>query len=193
MIKILKNKKVRLKKIEPSLILKDIEVGSPFVLDGVEFVKLCEDCGASFVITADVVLIDCAFCSDRETGRNNFAGSKVESALNQWLSKHGTIDENVVERPIDLTSVDGITDYGCPMVRARILTLDEYRRYRKYIPEILRTYWLATPWRIERYEPPSFAKECFVTRNGDINWCLIIAEYLDARLALWLDSETVVG
>lgn len=193
MIKNLKTKKVRLKKIEQLLTLMDIKVGSPFVLDGVEFVKLCEDCGASFVITADVVLIDCVFCSERKAERNNFAGSEVESALNQWLSKHGPIDENVVERPIDLTSVDGITDYGCPVVRARVLTLDEYRRYRKYIPEISTSYWLATPWTIKRYEIPSFVQECFVTRDGTINWCLIVAEDLDARLALWLDLETVVG
>ena len=48
--------------------------------------------------------------------------------------------------PIDLTSMDGMTDYGMPIVYGRILTVDEYRKYRRFIPLTDKPFWTATPW-----------------------------------------------
>lgn len=132
-----------------NLKLCQVRPGERFTLDGVEFVKLCEDRGVAFVVTADVILEEVPFDSERETERNNFVGSGIEAAMLEWLDGHPGIEEAVVERPIDLTSMDGMTDYGKPLVTVRLLTIDEYRRYRSLIPLASEPYWTATPWTTE--------------------------------------------
>lgn len=103
----------------------------------------------AFVVTADVILEEVPFDSERETERNNFVGSGIEAAMLEWLDGHPGIEGAVVERPIDLTSMDGMTDYGKPLVTVRLLTIDEYRRYRSLIPLASEPYWTATPWTTE--------------------------------------------
>lgn len=132
-----------------NLKLCQVRPGERFTLDGVEFVKLCEDRGVAFVVTADVILEEVPFDSERETERNNFVGSGIEAAMLEWLDGHPGIEEAVVERPIDLTSMDGMTDYGKPLVTVRLLAIDEYRRYRSLIPLASEPYWTATPWTTE--------------------------------------------
>ena len=132
-----------------NLKLCQVRPGERFTLDVVEFVKLCEDRGVAFVVTADVILEEVPFDSERETERNNFVGSGIEAAMLEWLDGHPGIEEAVVERPIDLTSMDGMTDYGKPLVTVRLLTIDEYRRYRSLIPLASEPYWTATPWTTE--------------------------------------------
>ncbi|MCI5500031.1 MAG: hypothetical protein MR419_10990 [Clostridiales bacterium] len=132
-----------------NLKLCQVRPGERFTLDGVEFVKLCEDRGVAFVVTADVILEEVPFDSERETERNNFVGSGIEAAMLEWLDGHPGIEGAVVERPIDLTSMDGMTDYGKPLVTVRLLAIDEYRRYRSLIPLASEPYWTATPWTTE--------------------------------------------
>ena len=52
----------------------------------------------------------------------------------------------MVERPIDLTTMDGMTDYGKPLAVVRALTIDEYRKHRSILPLTSKPYWLATGW-----------------------------------------------
>ena len=65
----------------------------------------------------------------------------------RWLrEQHPDTFDAVVERPIDLTTMDGMTDYGMPLASVRALTIDEYRKYRHLIPLTDEPYWLATGW-----------------------------------------------
>lgn len=47
---------------------------------------------------------------------------------------------------VDLTSDDGMTDYGKTKDYIALLTADQYRKYRSLIPEADDWWWLATPW-----------------------------------------------
>ena len=167
-----------------NLKLCQVRPGERFTLDGAEFVKLDEDRGVAFVVTADVILGEVPFDSERETERNNFVGSEIESALLEWLNGHPGIEEAVVERPIDLTSMDGMRDYGTPCIKVRLLTIDEYRRYREFIPLASEPYWTATPWTTER-SPNSDSNNAYnVNTDGTLNNNNVNNPYFAARPAL---------
>lgn len=173
--------------------LMDVKPGERFTLDDVEFVKLDEDRGVAFVVTADVILGKVPFDSERETERNNFVGSGIEAAMLEWLGGHPGIEESVVERPIDLTSMDGLRDYGAPLVRARILTIDEYREYRALIPLTEIPYWTATAWTTES-SPYSGSYGAYRVRaDGTVNYRTVDYPLFAARPALYLRSDIAIS
>lgn len=80
---------------------------------------------------------------------NNWKTSGLRSYLNkEFLEK---IEEeigigNVLEFERNLLSLDGQTEYGTCIDKVSLLTVDEYRKYRKYIPNADKWWWLITPW-----------------------------------------------
>jgi len=114
------------------LALAQVRRGERFTLDGVEFVKLEDDMDAAFAVAADTLPECCQFEDDdaEREDHNNYAGSLLSKTVERWLrDKHPAIFSAVVERPIDLTTMDGMTDYGKPLAVARALTIDEYRKH----------------------------------------------------------------
>lgn len=131
------------------LALAQVRRGERFTLDGVEFVKLEDDMDAAFAVAADTLPECCQFEDDdaEREDHNNYAGSLLSKTVERWLrDKHPAIFSAVVERPIDLTTMDGMTDYGKPLAVARALTIDEYRKHRSVLPLTSKPYWLATGW-----------------------------------------------
>ena len=131
------------------LALAQVRRGERFTLDGVEFVKLEDDLDAAFAVAADTLPECCQFEDDdaEREGHNNYAGSLLSKTVERWLrDKHPAIFSAVVERPIDLTTMDGMTDYGKPLAVVRALTIDEYRKHRSILPLTSKPYWLATAW-----------------------------------------------
>lgn len=127
--------------------LARVRRGERFTLDGVEFVKLDDEGGESFVLMADVIPETCPFERDEDReDANNFDGSHIQGVIYRWAEQHRGIYDAMEARTIDLTTMDGMTDYGRPVVNARLLTIDEYRRYRPFIPLASRPFWLATGW-----------------------------------------------
>lgn len=80
---------------------------------------------------------------------NNWKTSDLRNYLNkEFLEK---IEEeigkgNVLEFERNLFSLDGQTEYGACIDKVSLLTIDEYRKYRKYIPNADKWWWLITPW-----------------------------------------------
>ena len=172
--------------------LAQVRRGESFILDGVKFVKLDEDAHASFVLTADVFPKHIPFeHKDAERkDHDNFVGSYLQKHVDIWLHQgHPNISKAVVERPINLLSMCGETVYGTPCVFGRVLTLDEYRRYRKYIPLASDWYWLATS-----YSPSSGYSDgaCIVYADGSV-YRSNVGGYGCARPALYLESSILVS
>ena len=169
--------------------LAQVRRGESFILDGVKFVKLDEDAHASFVLTADVFPKHIPFeHKDAERkDHDNFVGSYLQKHVDIWLHQgHPNISKAVVERPINLLSMCGETVYGTPCVFGRVLTLDEYRRYRKYIPLASDWYWLATS-----YSSNNFYNACNVSSGGSVDYGYVY--YGCARPALYLESSILVS
>lgn len=173
--------------------LAQVRRGESFILDGVKFVKLDEDAHASFVLTADVFPKHIPFeHKDAERkDHDNFVGSYLQKHVDIWLHQgHPNISKAVVERPINLLSMCGETVYGTPCVFGRVLTLDEYRRYRKYIPLASDWYWLATS-----YSPTSSISynACYVYTGGSVYSYDVYGGSVCARPALYLESSILVS
>ena len=71
-------------------------------------------------------------------------------------------EENIVPFERDLLSLDGQTEYGTCEDKVSLLTFDEYRKYRKEIPNTKDYWW----WLIT----PDSTK-C----NGDETWVCVVA------------------
>lgn len=80
---------------------------------------------------------------------NNWISSKLRKELNTRFLKKITDElgeDAVIEFDRDLLSLDGQTEYGHCKDKISILTVDEYRKYRKFLPNLDEWWWLLTPW-----------------------------------------------
>lgn len=80
---------------------------------------------------------------------NNWISSKLRNELNTRFLKKITDEfgeDAVIEFDRDLLSLDGQTEYGHCKDKISILTVDEYRKYRKFLPNMDKWWWLLTPW-----------------------------------------------
>lgn len=181
-----------------TIILDRVPLGGTFTLDGVRFVKLDGDHDATFSVAEGIPAdLDYVQFEDDDASRedhNNFSGSLVQKVIERWLrDKHKPIFDATVERPIDLTTMDGMTDYGCPLTVGRILTIDEYRRHRRFIPLTDKPYWLATGWTTASspYSDTSYAY-C-ISPDGTVNYYGVYYDYFAPRPALYLQSQILVS
>lgn len=80
---------------------------------------------------------------------NNWSNSGLKEYLdNVFLEKiAGEIGkENIISFNRNLLSLDGQTEYGECEDMVSLLTVDEYRKYRKLIPNAGYWWWTCTPW-----------------------------------------------
>ena len=80
-------------------------------------------------------------------------------------------EDNIFVFKRDLLSLDGQEEYGETDDFVSLLTVDEYRKYRKHIPNTDEWWWLITPWSTpcNNYESTVTA----VSPSGDVlsNFC----------------------
>ena len=77
-------------------------------------------------------------------------------------------EDNIIPFDRDLLSLDGQTEYGSCEDNISLLTVDEYRKYRKLIPNTNYWWWLITPW-----STPCNGYEklvAVVSTSGDFNY-----------------------
>lgn len=181
---------------EKTIELGKVRQGERFKLDGVEFVKLDCDEEATFVVTSDTLPECCAFEDDdaEREDQNNFDGSIIQKNMERfWREQHSPIFKAIVERPIDLTSMDGMTTYGKPFTVARLLTIDEFRKYRRFIPLTSKPFWTATPWTAMR-SPYSDADNAYrINTSGSVDHNYVYNADFAPRPALYLQSSILVS
>lgn len=84
-----------------------------------------------------------------DSASNNWISSKLRNELNTRFLKKITDElgeDAVVEFDRDLLSLDGQTEYGHCKDKISLLSVDEYRKYRKLLPSTSKWWWLLTPW-----------------------------------------------
>ena len=81
---------------------------------------------------------------------NDWRESDLREYLNgDFLKKLESVigADNIIPFERDLLSLDGQTEYGTCEDKVSLLTVDEYRQYRKLIPNTNDYWWwLITPW-----------------------------------------------
>lgn len=181
-----------------TITLDRVPFGATFTLDGVRFVKLDGDRDAVFALAEDTVAdLGCVqFEADNAARKdhNNFNGSLVQKEIERWVrDQHKPIFDAVVERPIDLTTMDGMTDYGCPLTVVRILTIDEYRKHRRFIPLTDKPYWLATGWTTASSPYSDTYDAYYIDTDGTVNYDFVVYADFAPRPALYLQSQILVS
>ncbi len=119
--------------------IKDVKIGSKFKFGKIEFVKLDNTHSGCLCLATDVLFRDC-FDEDSE---NNWETSTLREKLMKVIGDY--IDTSaLVPFDRDLTTDDGMTDYGHCTDTVSLLTCDEYRKYRKLIPNCGESHWTIT-------------------------------------------------
>ena len=140
-----------------SVQLADVAVKDTFKIGGYEFVVLEQLGDAAAVILKDLLIERKQFGAN-----NNYDGSYVEQECNQFADKIEAIvgTENLVKHTVDLTSDDGLKDYGKIKRRMSLLTTELYRRYVDILDEhkVDTWWWLATPYSTKTHDNDSWVK-----------------------------------
>ena len=144
--------------------LKTGEIGklaaeSRFTYGGLEWVVLAHNPQkkAVLVLAADVLKTESGetrYMPFDEENKNDFAASSVRAFLNgdflEELAAAGADKEAFLPLALDLTSDDGLKDYGIDRVTIGIYTDQIYREFRNVIPPASDWHWTATPFSTAR-------------------------------------------
>lgn len=131
------------KKLGVTHIPKELKIGDEFELADVNW-KILDITDAGYMCIGDS-LGNKIF----DNNSNNWNKSSLRTYLNgelyEKISKKIGKD-NIVSFKRDLLSLDGLEEYGESDDFVSLLTVDEYRKYRKHIPNTDEWWWLITPW-----------------------------------------------
>lgn len=99
---------------------------------------------------------------------NNYDGAHVDCTCNKFAEEITAVvgEKNIVLHTVDLTSDDGLKDYGKVRRKASLLTCDRYRRYVDILDQFKPDtwWWLATAFSTKKHDGESWVK-C-VTPSG---------------------------
>ena len=117
------------------------EAGDVVKISGIEWLILEKTEDVYYAITKDFIDLGMKF----DPNKNDWRSSELREFLNgEFLA--GLEEDMLLEFERDLTSLDGQTEYGTCTDKVSLLTVDEYRKYRKYLPNTNKWWWLITPW-----------------------------------------------
>ena len=145
--------------------LSELKPGDIFLFAGFRWVKL-EDLEEGTKVIATDKVDNQAFDTE---DRNNWRESTLREYLNndflEYLYDEGAKPEDFLTIVSDLTSDDGLKDYGMSEDKIALITCDNYRKYRSLIPVIDGWWWTITPWSCN----PSIS---YYVRNVDTSGAL---------------------
>lgn len=126
--------------------------GEHFMFKGFEWVCLDPNHpdGGVLAIMAKTWAEDVKFCprgefADEKGNWNNYRTSNVRGILSDMANS--VFDkESLLSHTVDLVADNGDRAYGTVHDNVFILSCDEYRKYRDYIPHYDNWVWTATPW-----------------------------------------------
>ena len=152
--------------------LSDIPVGETFKIGEYEWIVLDQ-----FGDTTAVILKGLLYDNKAFGKKNNYKNSYVDDMCNDFGNKIAELigDDNLIDHTVDLTSDDGLRDYGSVNRKMSLLTANQYRLnveiLDKYKPDAW--WWLSTAFSTPTHNGSSFVK-C-VSPVGDI----YISDYYD--------------
>ena len=130
-----------------------------------------------------------------ENNCNNFATSSSK----EWMN--GPYLDNLIDAvkgpnaflqtELDLTTDDGLKDYGTCTVTIFLLTVDQYRRNRDVIPNADDWWWLSTAFSTKSNGYESLARS--VNTDGTLYWVSACYGNYGLRPACYLDSDLLIS
>lgn len=126
-------------------IRKAPDIGDVIEIAGIKWEILDKTVDGYFAITESIFNDSMEF----DSKSNNWANSDLRKYLNtEFVEKieEELGNDSLVEFKRDLLSLDGQTEYGTCMDKVSMLSVDEYRKYRKYLPNMDKWWWLISSW-----------------------------------------------
>lgn len=123
----------------------DVKAGKTVKVAGFDWVVLDHIEGKGSFCLMKNILEERAFHNEDKAGCNNWENSSLREYLNSEFAAR-LLDRQLALMEVDLTSDDGMKDYGKTTDYIALLTADQYRKYRELIPDADDWWWLATPW-----------------------------------------------
>lgn len=146
-----------------------LKAGEMFKVDDVEYIVLEQlDGNQTAIIRKDLLENTMKFDSDD----NNWKTSSIREFLNnKYLEEIEKAfgKDRIVEHTIDLLSMDGLDDYGISVDKVSLLTIDQYRKYRKVLGKNINNWW----WLITPDSTASgWSSHCvqYVDSNGSVSY-----------------------
>lgn len=141
--------------------LKNTARGTAFDYAGQSWILLENDDGRALCLSKDIIETR-AF---DEGNCNNFAVASSKEYLNGAYLDNLLEDVNgpnaFLTTELDLTTDDGLKDYGTCTVTIFLLTVDQYRRNRDVIPNADDWWWLSTAFSTKSNGYESLARLVF--------------------------------
>lgn len=126
-----------------------------------------------------------------EGNSNNFPKGTLCKYLNgefiKKLKADGADTSALIPTTIDLTSDDGLKDYGETTQKIFLLTCDMYRKYRSVIPNLDDWWWLATAYSTESNGYARSAR--YVRSDGSLGSIRAYGGDVGVRPAFYLKSS----
>lgn len=126
-----------------------------------------------------------------EGNSNNFPKGTLCKYLNgefiKKLKANGADTSALIPTTIDLTSDDGLKDYGETTQKIFLLSCDMYRKYRSVIPNLDNWWWLATAYSTESNGYAYFARS--VRSDGSLGYYDAYRGRIGVRPAFYLKSS----
>ena len=141
----------------PGVKLADAVPGDIVKVGKHEFIVLEHREGGTALIRKDLLRTGEEFGDN-----NNYGKSKVDRICNQFAEEIAGIvgEDNILLHEVDLTSDDGLKDYGTIQRKASLLTAERYRQYVEILDKhkIDAWWWLATAFSTAAHENDSWVK-----------------------------------
>ena len=116
------------------------------------------------------------FNEEYKDGCNNWEKSTLRRFLNEDVLEEHFNTEHLIKQTSDLVADNGDKAYGTCEDYITLLTCDQYRKYRDYVPLFEECMWTLTPWRCDT------GNACivrYVHPTGTINY-----DYSDSSIGL---------
>ena len=171
--------------------LKNAARGTAFDYAGQSWILLENDDGRALCLSKDIIETR-AF---DEGNCNNFAVASSKEYLNGAYLDNLLEDVNgpnaFLTTELDLTTDDGLKDYGTCTVTIFLLTVDQYRRNRDVIPNADDWWWLSTAFSTKSNGYESLAR--YVNAGGTLNRYFAYYGYSGLRPACNLSSDLLIS
>ena len=100
-----------------------------------------------------------------ESNKNDWRTSSLRKYLNgEYLEQFNRGD--LLPFVSDLTSDDGMKDYGTAEDYVFLLSCDLYRKYRRFVPRFNNWWWTLTPWTCN---PSNAYNARIVSSSGEVD------------------------
>lgn len=171
---------------------------SRFTYGGVEWVVLDSRPNMVLALAADVLKDaegNVRYIPFDTDNKNDFAASSLRAFLNgdflEELAEAGADTEAFMPIVLDLTSDDGLDDYGTDTAKIGLLSCVLYRGFRKLIPNASDDWWTCTPFSTARNGYEHYVR--YVNSSGALSHNGAYYGYRGVRPLCALKSDILVS